>query len=372
MLFRSINVSNPTTPTFNPIAAICSGGNVQLPASSTNNIQGTWSPAINNTQTTTYTFTPGAGQCATSAQLTVNVNPNPTITGGNSVCVGGTLQLNGNGTAAANNPWTSNNPANGSVNNTGLISGIAAGSLTITYTNNNGCSSTQAITVNAQPMANAGQDITVCAGGQATLSGTASMGSAPYTYNWNNGVQNGIPFTANATGTYTLTVSDANGCQGNDQVTVTTTAIDWANLQWPVSGIMCLGQAHTVYGQIYVAGITNGPGQAAGITAQVGVNASNTDPSTWAANAWSTANFNTQVGNNDEYSASIGQLLSAGTYYYTFRYSLGQGCPYYYGGYNGGAWNGTSNTNGSLTINNAPNATSTASACDSYTWHGQT
>jgi hypothetical protein len=228
------------------------------------------------------------------------------------------------------------------------------------------------VTINANPTANAGQDQTLCTGGNATLTGTANGGSAPYTYSWNNGVQQGVPFPLNATATYTLTVTDANGCASTDNVTLTSTSIDWANLQWPATGTVCLGQTHNVYGQIYVAGITNGPGQAAGIIAQVGVNSTNTDPSTWPVNAWSNATFNTQAGNNDEFTAGIGNLLSAGTYYYTFRYSLGQGCPFYYGGFNGGAWNGSSNTNGALTINAAPNATSAVNACESYTWYGQT
>lgn len=367
-----INVTTPTAPTFNAISAVCSGGNIQLPTSSTNNIQGTWSPAVNNTQTTTYTFTPTVGQCATTAQMSVTVNPNPTISGGNALCPGANVQLTGNGTAAANNAWTSSNPANATISNTGLVTGLQAGNTTVTYTNNNGCVATQVVTVNANPVANAGLDQTLCAGGNVTLTGTGTGGVAPYVITWNNGVQNGVPFILNTTGTYTLTVTDNNGCSSIDNVTLTTQSIDWANLQWPVSGVMCLGQTHNVYGQIYMAGVTNAPGQAAGITAQIGVNSTNSNPNSWAISAWSNANFNAQVGNNDEYMAGIGQLLSAGTYYYAFRYSLGQGCPYYYGGFNGGAWDGTNNTSGTLTINNAPNATSNQSACGSYTWQGQT
>ena len=51
-----------------------------LPTTSTEGITGTWAPAINNTATTTYTFTPAAGQCATTATLTITVNPNVTPT----------------------------------------------------------------------------------------------------------------------------------------------------------------------------------------------------------------------------------------------------------------------------------------------------
>ena len=42
-----------------------------LPTSSNNGITGTWSPATINTATvgtTTYTFTPAAGQCGTQLQ----------------------------------------------------------------------------------------------------------------------------------------------------------------------------------------------------------------------------------------------------------------------------------------------------------------
>ena len=51
-----------------------------LPTTSNEGITGTWAPAINNTATTTYTFTPTAGQCANTATLTITVNPNVTPT----------------------------------------------------------------------------------------------------------------------------------------------------------------------------------------------------------------------------------------------------------------------------------------------------
>lgn len=69
-------LGSPVTPTFNPVAPICSGGILAaLPTTSTNSIPGTWAPALNNTITTTYTFTPAVGQCATTTTLTITVNP---------------------------------------------------------------------------------------------------------------------------------------------------------------------------------------------------------------------------------------------------------------------------------------------------------
>src|ERR1043165_8892156 len=76
-----ITVNPNITPTFNPVAPICSGATLTaLPTTSNNGITGTWAPALNNTATTTYTFTPTAGQCATPTTLTITVNPNITPT----------------------------------------------------------------------------------------------------------------------------------------------------------------------------------------------------------------------------------------------------------------------------------------------------
>ncbi|RYM32323.1 BspA family leucine-rich repeat surface protein [Brumimicrobium glaciale] len=88
-------VVNPiVTPNFVAVATICSGGTLSpLPTTSTNGISGTWSPALNNTTTTTYTFTPDAGECATSQTLTITVTPNvvPSFTAVAPICSGGTL-----------------------------------------------------------------------------------------------------------------------------------------------------------------------------------------------------------------------------------------------------------------------------------------
>ena len=75
----SVTISLPctsfTTPLFDSVASICSGASLNdLPTISNNSYTGTWSPGIDNTATTTYTFTPTTGQCATTASLTITVN----------------------------------------------------------------------------------------------------------------------------------------------------------------------------------------------------------------------------------------------------------------------------------------------------------
>jgi hypothetical protein len=71
----TITVDQVTQPTFTAVASICAGATISpLPSTSLEGITGTWSPALNNTETTTYTFTPDSGQCATEASLTITVN----------------------------------------------------------------------------------------------------------------------------------------------------------------------------------------------------------------------------------------------------------------------------------------------------------
>jgi gliding motility-associated-like protein len=73
---RTIIISPNETPTFNNVGPFCAGELIiVLPITSNNGYSGSWSPAINNSSTTTYTFTPSADQCATQATMTVTIDP---------------------------------------------------------------------------------------------------------------------------------------------------------------------------------------------------------------------------------------------------------------------------------------------------------
>ena len=106
MLFRSgqcattnipmtIVVNQVISPAFNQVAPICAGATLAaLPTTSTNGITGVWSPAINNTATTTYMFTPAANQCSNSTSMTIVVNSQlatPAFSQVASICAGATL-----------------------------------------------------------------------------------------------------------------------------------------------------------------------------------------------------------------------------------------------------------------------------------------
>lgn len=125
-------------------------------------------------------------------------------------------------------------------------------------------------------------------------------------------------------------------------------SIGWCNLQWPPNGSIDVGQSFDVYGQVWLNGVTDQPGQGVDMQAWVGWSETDTDPSTWVN--WVPATFNVDAGNNDEFTADIGAAIGqAGTYYYAMRYQY-QGQAYVYGGYVNGFWDGTNNVSGELTI----------------------
>ncbi len=73
------------------------------------------------------------------------------------------------------------------------------------------------------PVVSAGSDVSICGGASIGLTATASGGSTPYTYAWDNGLGAGSSKSVSpaSTTTYTVTVTSASGCTSTAQVTVT-------------------------------------------------------------------------------------------------------------------------------------------------------
>ena len=81
-------------------------------------------------------------------------------------------------------------------------------------------SSNATLTVNASPAVTAnGPAAAVCAGSSITLTGSGAV-----SYTWDNGVTDDVPFTIDATNTYTVTGTDVNNCEGTASITVTVNA----------------------------------------------------------------------------------------------------------------------------------------------------
>jgi uncharacterized protein YjdB len=179
-----ITVSNNNAPTISGNLSICDGATSQLTVTggSSNFV---WDESDNNIATVNNNSGLVTGQSPGTVIITYDnnngcdnsvlftVNPLPTITPNtNTVCAGSTLNLNGSGTPATTGAWTSSNASVATVDNTGLVTGVAPGSVTITYKDINGCTATRNITVNGSAADFTYTNGALCSGSAVSFSTT--------------------------------------------------------------------------------------------------------------------------------------------------------------------------------------------------------
>ena len=104
------------------------------------------------------------------------------------------------------------------------ITGLAAGTYTVTATAQGGCTATLSVTI-TQPavaiaIAETHTNVSCNGGNNGSIDITASGGTAPYTYAWSGGATSEDRSGLSA-GTYTVTVKDANNCTLAKSITVT-------------------------------------------------------------------------------------------------------------------------------------------------------
>ena len=201
----------PTAITGN--TTLCEGETTTLVA--TGGVSYAWSNGGTSNSTTVnqngvYTVTAtNAEGCSATANVTVTVNPLPTITiGGNTtVCAGSSTTLTATG--ANSYSWSTGD-------NTASVNIDAFGVYTVTGTSSEGCSNTASVTVLVSQLPNI--TITgmtdICAGESTTL--TANGGE---TYLWSDGTTNNN-LTVSTAGTYQVIGYNAAGCNAMASATV--------------------------------------------------------------------------------------------------------------------------------------------------------
>ncbi len=110
--------------------------------------------------------------------------------------------------------------------------------------------------------------------------------------------------------------------------------IDWCTVQSPSSASTTVGvDSETIYGQVYIAGITGSGSESADILAQLGYGDDGSDPSVDAGWTWADAAFNSACstcgGSNDEYMDTL-NVDTSGAYAYAYRFSYDGGANYLY------------------------------------------
>jgi hypothetical protein len=110
-----------------------------------------------------------------TVQATAQIAP---LAGTQTVCAGSTVNFS---TTSTGGTWSSSNTAIATVNpNTGVVTGVAAGTATMTYTILNSTTwcppstATRTVTVLPTPVVNAGTDATICSGQTTALSGSVT------------------------------------------------------------------------------------------------------------------------------------------------------------------------------------------------------
>ena len=234
----SITLTQPATLTANITATtheLCNGAST---GSSTVTAGGgtvaytyAWAPSggtnatASNLSASTYTVTvTDANGCIATASVTITqptlittVTSFTAATCG--VSNGSAKVVASNGTPGYTYSWA---PVGGT---NALASNISAGSYTVTVKDANGCSVTAAVSVpNASgPTASIASHTDVNCNGGSNGSATASSigGLPPYTYNWSPSGGTNITASNLTAGTYTIDVTDANGCIGTASVTIT-------------------------------------------------------------------------------------------------------------------------------------------------------
>jgi len=174
----------------------------------------------------TVTYTASTGETATT-QVTIKnlptivITPNPSL----SVCDGSSATLTASG--GVSYLWSTGE-------NTAEITVNSSATYSVTGTGSNGCQNTAsaAFTVNPLPTISISASSTsICAGDSVTL--TASGGTS---YLWGGGqTANPLTVTPGATTTFSVTGTDANGCQNTATQQITVTAVDVATVQYAAS-----------------------------------------------------------------------------------------------------------------------------------------
>lgn len=141
------------------------------------------------------------------------------------------------GTGAYTYTWS---PAGGS---NATANALPSGNYTVTFTDANGCTGTNSVnvsTVMGPTVTVVASDSVSCFGGNDGFAAVSSTGgTTPYSYLWSNADNDTLAGNL-AAGSYSVTVTDANGCTGTASITITQPAA--LNVSMSTTAANCFGE----------------------------------------------------------------------------------------------------------------------------------
>jgi hypothetical protein len=172
---------------------------------------------------------------------------------------------------------------------------------------------------------------------------TAPATPGTYSYSYRYSLDNGSSWTAADLDGAGANVGLAFSTMQLGVMTVTagsSSGVDFCNLQFPATlNLLAQQPSGRIYGTVYEGGLTSLPGEPDGIIANIGLGPAGTDPRTSNAWTWNAANYNAQIGSNDEFFGSLTAPAVNGTYHYAYRFSLDGGTTWAVGDLDGNGTN---------------------------------
>ena len=181
-------------------------------------------PIASPTETTVYTvaISDGQGGCEKVDQITVNVvEINTSISSTTNICQGESIQLEASGGGTYS--WSPSNSLNSSTISNPIATPTETTTYTVTIADNNQCTSVRQVIIGVYQLnTTISENANICAG-----SSTQLLASGGTTYRWNPQAGLDDPNIPNpmasptTTTTYTVLITDDNGCTATKNVTVT-------------------------------------------------------------------------------------------------------------------------------------------------------
>lgn len=232
----NVTVNPLPVPVVSPNQSICIGQSVTLSASG--GVSYYWNPSGNTTGTITVSPTSSTtyavnvtdnNGCTGTGFVNVTVNPLPVVNLQNAfVCAGQSITLD------PGNPGSTYVWSNGSTTPTITIS--SAGTYTVTVTTPQGCTASSSAVISVGgTITNSLTNTQFCQGDSAIL----NAGNTGATYVWSTGAtsQN---ITVYNSGTYSVTITDGNGCSGTVSTTVNVHPLPQAQF---IPNDVCIGDS---------------------------------------------------------------------------------------------------------------------------------